>query len=77
MDVGRTNEKGAFQTRTNGQLGAVVGTNKVTVAVAAAADAPPMDGNEMISTGSPDGWIMHNQNAVGGVPNGRAKNLSS
>ena len=46
--VGRTDVTGAFQVRTNGQLGAIVGTHQVIVAVApASAEAPPMDGNEM------------------------------
>lgn len=48
VGVARTNANGEFQVRTNGTLGAVVDTHKVTVAVAAeAAEAPPMDGNEM------------------------------
>lgn len=46
--TGKTDAKGAFQVRTNGQLGATPGKNKVTVAVAAqAGDPPPADGNEM------------------------------
>ncbi len=46
--VGRTDAKGAFQMKTNGQLGAVVGKNRVTIGSAdAAATTPPMDGNEM------------------------------
>lgn len=46
--VGRTDTNGAFQVRTNGQLGAIIGSHKVTVAVApASAEPPPMDGNEM------------------------------
>jgi len=48
VGVARTNSNGEFQVRTNGTLGVVVDTHKVTVAVAAeAAEAPPMDGNEM------------------------------
>lgn len=50
--MGRSDDKGAFQVRTNGQLGAVAGVHKVTVAVAAEAEeAPPMDGKEMASAG--------------------------
>jgi len=46
--VARTNANGEFQVRTNGSLGVVVDTHKVTVAVSAeAAETPPMDGNEM------------------------------
>jgi len=44
----RTDAKGAYQLRTNGQLGAVIGNHKVTVSSAdAGGDPPPMDGNEM------------------------------
>lgn len=46
--IGRTDANGAFQIKTNGQLGAVVGKHKVTVGVAAAdAEPPAMDGKEM------------------------------
>lgn len=46
--IGRSDANGAFQVRTNGELGAIIGKHKVTVAVASAsAEAPPMDGNEM------------------------------
>lgn len=46
--IGRTDAKGAFQVKTNGQLGAVIGKNRVTVSsVDAAAETPPMDGNEI------------------------------
>ncbi len=46
--VGRTDAAGAFQIRTNGQLGAIVSKHKVTVAIAPASTAPvEMDGNEM------------------------------
>lgn len=48
VGVGRTDADGAFQIRTNGSLGVVVDTHKVTVFVTdAAAEPPPMDGNEM------------------------------
>jgi hypothetical protein len=48
VGVARTDANGEFQVRTNGTLGAIIDTHKVTVAVAAAAtEAPPMDGNEM------------------------------
>ena len=48
VGVARTNANGEFQVRTNGTLGTIVDTHKVTVAVSAeAAEAPPMDGNEM------------------------------
>lgn len=46
--MGRTDASGAFQIKTNGQLGAVVGKHKVTIGVADATDEPPpMDGKEM------------------------------
>ena len=45
---GKTDANGAYQLRTNGQLGAAIGNHKVTVnAVDAGGDPPPMDGNEM------------------------------
>lgn len=48
VGVARTDAEGKFQARTNGSLGLVVETHKVTVGVSAeAAEAPPMDGNEM------------------------------
>lgn len=46
--VGRTNGKGEFQVKTNGQLGAVVGKNRVTIGSTDTPEtAPPMDGKEM------------------------------
>ncbi len=46
--VGKTDAKGAFQVKTNGQLGAPVGKNKVTVATAQTnAEPPPADGKEL------------------------------
>jgi hypothetical protein len=48
ISMGKTDAKGAYQLRTNGQLGAVVGNHKVTVSSAdAGGDPPPMDGKEM------------------------------
>lgn len=42
---GKTDAKGAFQVKFNGQLGAVVGKNKVTViGVTQQGDIPPSDG---------------------------------
>lgn len=48
--VGKTDTKGAFQIKTNGQLGALVGKHKVTVNVGGPANAepPPADGNEIV-----------------------------
>ena len=46
--IGRTDASGAFQIKTNGQLGAVVGSHHVTVAgTEGSGEAPQMDGNEM------------------------------
>lgn len=46
--MGRTDATGAFQIKTNGQLGAVVGKHKVTIGVADTSDEPPpMDGKEL------------------------------
>ncbi len=43
-----TDAKGAFQIKTNGQLGVTVGKQKVTIALAQqSAETPPADGNEM------------------------------
>jgi hypothetical protein len=48
VGIGRTDADGKFQMRTNGSLGVVVDTHKVTVFVTdEAAEPPPMDGNEM------------------------------
>lgn len=48
VGVGRTDASGAFQIKTNGQLGAVVGKHKITVSVSDGNDEPPpMDGKEL------------------------------
>ena len=48
VGIGRTNADGEFQIRTNGSLGVVVDTHKVTVFITEeATEPPPMDGNEM------------------------------
>jgi hypothetical protein len=47
VSMGKTDANGAYQLRTNGQLGAVVGSHKVTVSSdEKEAEIPPMDGNE-------------------------------
>ncbi len=40
----KSDAKGAFQIKTNGQAGGVVGQNKVTVAAAGTSTIPPSDG---------------------------------
>ena len=40
----KSDAKGAFQIKTNGQAGGVVGQNKVTVVAAATSTIPPSDG---------------------------------
>lgn len=46
--VGMTDAKGAFQVKTNGQLGATIGKHKVTVSLAQqSGEIPPADGNEV------------------------------
>ena len=48
VGIGRSNADGKFQIRTNGSLGVVVDTHKVTVFITdEATEPPPMDGNEM------------------------------
>jgi hypothetical protein len=55
--TGKTDSKGAFQVRTNGQLGTSVGKNKVTVVAAQQqGEIPPADGNEM--------KLLEKQNAI-------------
>lgn len=55
--TGKTDTKGAFQVRTNGQLGAGIGKNKVTIVVAQQdGPTPPADGNEM--------KLLEKQNAI-------------
>lgn len=55
--TGKTDGKGAFQVRTNGQLGTSLGKNKVTVvAVEQTGEIPPADGNEM--------KLLEKQNAI-------------
>lgn len=47
--VGVSDDKGAFQVKTNGQLGAVIGPHKVTVTLAqqSSGEIPPADGKEL------------------------------
>ncbi|MBI1346329.1 hypothetical protein GC163_08560 [bacterium] len=51
VGIGKTDSQGVFQIKTNGQLGAVIGSHRVTVMSddAAGGEPPPMDGNEMKS----------------------------